>query len=590
MAKAIFNAANNHHRRYKENPMSRPTFYLSKDLKRLNEIFSILTQHGLASILTSLNIRVPFFLRVKSLFIRKTDTPIEKRFRLALEALGPTFIKFGQMLSNRPDILPKEFTTELEQLRNAVTPIGFKLFKKQLQNQLEQPLESVFSSIDSSPIATASLAQVHRATLMTGEQVIIKLQRPNIKKHIATDLRLIEWLIEFILWRKPQLQQFQPRTMLKQLQTALSQELNFKNEVHNAKKFKEMFQDNSQVIIPQFYDSFSTEKLNIQQKINGIPASNKVALQSSGWDLNESAKTLSNAIITMVFSSRIYHPDLHPGNVLILDHGQIALIDFGSLGTVTKIRKSQLLSFLESIITQNENRLAHVLLKWNKKSNVDFDQLLVLSNNFVAKHQSLTINEQGFSVIINDFLIMLHQAEATPPSDLILLLKTLSSLDRLLYDTLDAQFDFFEYIQPLILPEITQQHSPETLVEEAKESVSALTEFREESQLLLKRFNSDLNNGRPFFKLDIPRLQSFIKIFDKLASRLALALITAALIIGTAIINTVDKGRLIFGLPEFGFYTFTSACILGIWVIISILKGSKSPVLDDILSEEHVEQ
>ncbi len=494
------------------------------------------------------------------------------------------------MLSNRPDILPKEFTTELEQLRNAVTPIGFEQFKQQLQNELKQPLESVFSNIESSPIATASLAQVHRATLTSGEEVIIKLQRPNIKKHIATDLRLIEWLIEFILWRKPQLQQFQPRTTLKELKNALSQELNFKNEAHNAKKFEQMFQDNSRVIIPKVYDSYSSKKLNIQQNINGIPASNKIALKSRGWDLNKNARTLSDAFISMIFSSRIYHPDLHPGNVLILENGQIALIDFGSLGTVTKIRKLQLLSFLESIITQNENRLAHVLLKWNKKSNVNFDQLLVLSNNFVAKHQSLKFNEQGFSSIIDDFLIMLHQAEATPPSDLILLLKTLSSLDHLLYDALDSKFDFFEFIQPLIIPEIEQQHSPETLVEEAKESVSAISEFREESQHLLKRFNSDLNNGRPFFKLDIPRLQSFIKIFDKLASRLALALITAALIIGTAIINTIDKGRLIFGLPEFGFYTFTSACILGVWVIISILKGSKSPVLEDILTEEYEDQ
>ena len=561
-------------------------FALSKEIKRLRQIVRVLTAHGLDSLLRSLNVKIPFWLSMRLKFTLSSEMPVEKRFRLALEELGPTFVKLGQMLANRPDVLPESFVLELDQLRDNVTPIDFEEFVVLLEIELGVKADTIFAEIDPTPLAAASLAQVHLAKLKSGEKVVIKLQRANVMQHVDADLRLLKRLANYLLWRHPSFKQFQPKAMIRQLAVAVREELDFRHELKNAKRYQAMFADNDKVVIPLFYEAYSTARLNVQQYIPGVPASKKSWLAQTDWDLTENAKTISAALVSMVLEHRRFHSDLHPGNVLILSGGRVGFVDFGSTGKLSKNRHRQILAFLESILTQNETMMADVLVEWNKQSGLDYDYLLVISDEFVSQYKNLNVSHNAFMSVINDFLHMLRHSDASLPADLILFFKTLMCLDRLLADCLHADFDFFQFIRPYIQPEIEKRRSPEYVIEEASETVSALLELRDETRSILKRFGRDLDAGKPFFKVDVPRMESVIRMLDKLTSRIALALIAAALVIGSAIINTVDKGRLILGLPAFGFFCFAVACLMGVWVIISILRGVRESKMDKLWNDD----
>lgn len=559
----------------------------SKDVKRLRQIIRVLSSHGLVPLLQSLNIKVPFLFRIKSQLNKSASTEsIEKRFRLALESLGPTFVKLGQMLSNRPDILPTSFIRELDRLRDEVSPFSFERFLSVLEVELGRPCEEVFSNIEEMPLASGSLAQVHAATLLSGDKVIIKLQRPDVELYVDADLRLLTRLAKYVLWRDRSFQQFQPLEMIRQLGNAIKDELDFKNEMAYARFFEEMFDDNPSVIIPRFYSEFSTLRLNVQQNVPGVPVSKRELLQHSGWDLREHAKTICSAVTTMVLLNRRFHPDLHPGNVLVLSGGRVAFVDFGSIGKLSKKRHQQIISFLEAIMTQNEKLMADVLVEWNRKSGLDYDYLLTISDEFVSRYKNLKLSESAFVSVIADFLKVLRHSEANVPADLILFFKTLMCLDSLLADSLGANFDFLLFVKPYLEPEIAKRASPQQVVSEASDTLSALSSVRDETKRIVKRFNQDLDTGRPFFNIDIPRLEALIHMLDKLTSRMSMAVIAAALVIGSAIITTVDKGELIFGLPAFGFFCFAGACVIGLYVMVSIVRGVKTKTIDDILSSD----
>jgi len=567
--------------------MFKNTTLFSKDMRRLRQIVRVLSEHGLVPLLESLKIKVPLLFRLKSKLTKSTSTaPLERRFRMALEELGPTFVKLGQMLANRPDVLPSAFIKELDRLRDQVTAISYVEFSEALKKELGTDPHNVFSQIEPVALASGSLAQVHSAVLKSGEKVVIKLQRPGVKRHVSADLRLLKRLAKYILWRERSFQQFQPLEMIRQLGVSISDELDFRHELQYAKFFEEMFADNDKVIIPRFYPEHSTERLNIQQSIPGVPVSKKEWLAQSGWNLNEHAKTICTAVVTMVLLNRRFHPDLHPGNVLALSDGRVAFVDFGSIGKLSKKRHGQIVSFLEAIMTQDEKLMADVLVEWNKKTGLDYDYLLVISDEFVSRYKNLKLSESAFVNVIEDFLHVLRHSDANVPADLILFFKTLMCLDSLLSDCLGAEFDFLLFIRPFLQPEIDRRTSPDRVLTEASDTLSALLSLRDEARFVVKRFSQDLVSGRPFFKVDMPRLESLILMCDKLTSRLSMAVIAAALVIGSAIITTVDKGTLILGLPAFGFFCFAGACMIGICVLVSIVRGVKTKTIDDILSED----
>jgi len=554
------------------------TISVVRDLPRLHEIASVMIRYGWGDLVRVLGIsgvleragRVLHWQNTSE--ISQLDAPV--RIRRALEELGPTFVKLGQLLSTRVDMFPPHWIAEFEKLHSQVPAVSYELLHPDLVAAIKGEPKDVFAEFDPVPLAAASIAQVYRATLKDGTRVVVKMRRPGIENVIRADLRILEHAAKLLESEMPDSRRYDPVQIVSQFRRSLNRELDLAKEARNIDQFARHFADDPLVKIPRVYWEFTNDRVNVQEEIVGTAGVSPATLRASGLDPKLLAARGADTVLRMVLEHGYFHADPHPGNVLFLPDNRIGMIDFGMVGMLTQPRRHQIVDLLHALTRKDEQALLQVLLEWSGESEIDEDRLAYDVTELLQSYDDLQLKDVKIGGLLNDITALMRDNNLLLPADLILLFKTLITLEGL-GQQLDPEFHMIDHVTPFVERIIQQRYTPGALFARGRKSVREALEVVADLPRDLRHLLRDVRRGRMKIDLDLKRLDHFGHQLDSASNRLTMGILTASLVIGSSIIMTVEGGPKLFGLPLFGLLGFLIAFFNSLWIIFSIWRSGK---------------
>ncbi|MFP5418258.1 MAG: ABC1 kinase family protein [Gammaproteobacteria bacterium] len=554
------------------------TLSVVRDLPRLHEIAVVMIRYGWGDLVRALGIsgvleRAGRVLHWHSASeIHKLDAPV--RIRRALEELGPTFVKLGQLLATRVDVFPPHWIAEFEKLHSQVPAVPYDRLHPDLVAALKGDPRDIFAEFDPVPLAAASIAQVHRARLKDGTPVVVKIRRPGIESVIRADLRILEHAAKLLESEAPDLRRYDPVQIVAQFRRSLNRELDLAKEARNIGQFARNFADDPLVTIPRVYWEYTNDRVNVQEQIVGMSGVSPDNLRAHGLDPRLLAARGADAVLRMVLEHGYFHADPHPGNVLFLPGNRIGIIDFGMVGMLTDVRRNQIVNLLNGLAHMDEQALLQVLLDWSNDSVGDEDRLAYEVAELLQNYDDLQLKDVRIGALLNDITALMRDNNLVLPADLTLLFKTLITLEGL-GQQLDPEFHMIDNVTPFVERIIQQRYTPQALFARGRESVREALEVIADLPRDLHRLFRDVRRGRVKIDLDLKRLDHFGHQLDRASSRITMGILTASLVVGSSIIMTVEGGPKLFGLPLFGLLGFLIAFFNSLWIIVSIWRSGK---------------
>jgi len=500
--------------------------------------------------------------------------PMEVRARLAIQDLGPTFVKLGQVLATRPDLFPPSWITEFAKLQDQVPPVPFEELLPDLEKALGKSPFEVFKDLQIEPIAGASIAQVHLAKLQDGTPVVLKIRRPNVEQSIDADLRLLSHLGRLIESEMPQAKRFQPGKIIGQFSKSLRRELDLALEGRNTERFTRNFADDKHIKFAKIYWDFTSEGLLVMEHIDGIPGNDLQQAREAGLNLQLLAERGSNAVLKMVLIDGFFHADPHPGNVFYLPDNRLAIIDCGMVGRITLDRRDEIADLLAALVSRDIDTLKDILIVWAGDAMVDEGKLSADVDEFICNYDNAPLRHVRFSALLNDLTSIMRENHLSVPPDLTMLFKALITLEGL-GRQLDPDFQIVSHLTPFVKKIIIDRYMPAALFKRGRRGITNLADAVSSLPGDVSQVLREAGRGRLKLNLDLKRLDHFGHQLDHSTNRLTIALITAALIVGSSIVMTVRGGPTLFGLPAFGFLGFFLAFVIGLVLMISIWRSGR---------------
>ena len=514
------------------------------DLSRLQEIIWAFSLAGFGDIFKQMGLedvaeRTGKFMGWKHADeIAHLDRP--QRVRRVFEILGPTFTKLGQILATRPDLFGPEWIAEFEKLQWQAPPLDFEELRHQMQEDLGAPLEEIFAKVETTPLAAASMAQVHRATLKNGVKVVLKIQRPGIRGKIEADMRLLVHLASLAEKHVAQLAPYHPVKVVEQFVKSLQNELNFMTEAHNAEHVAANFEGNDQIVIPKIYWEWTRPRINVQEFVDGIPGVDIRAIDAAGINRKRVAQTGAGAVLKMIMVDGLFHADPHPGNFFILPGERIAFIDFGMIGRVSEVRRQQIMKLLQALLQNDAEGLCAILLQWADREGDDPGELQGAVEEFLGNYAGTSMSMMDLSAMVSDLLSLVRDNGLTMPPDQAMLLKVFVSLDGA-FKKLDPDFDIMVAIQPTLSDVVVNQLSPRALGKRGLKLLSQYVELFADLPKEIRRGIYSAKSGHLKIRVEVNQLDELQRMFIRGARLMALAGITSALVIGASIMMSVSK-------------------------------------------------
>ena len=560
--------------------MAFPSLTAARDLGRLQEIAAVFIRHGLGDLVRRLGwadrlARAGHVLRMDhAADLARLDPPVQ--LRMALEDLGPTFVKLGQILAGRADLFGPAWIAELEKLHSQAPTVPIEVVRAQLAEDLGAPPEEVFARFDAEPLAAASIAQVHGAQLHDGTEVIVKVRRPGIRPVIEADLRLLERLAQLAEDEWPDLRPYQPAGLVRQLGRSLRRELDLQSECHNAERIAAHFARREHIVIPTVYWDWTGERVNVQQRIDGIPGHELARVDAAGLDRMLLAQRGAQAVLKMIIEDGFFHADPHPGNVFYLPGNRLAFIDFGMMGRLSDARRDQLLSLMLGLVQRDPQAVVEVLMEWTEDAgHTDMEALQQDVIAFVDQYRGTALAKLSLGGMMNDVTTILREYRLALPADLALLVKTFITLEGL-GRSLAPDFHMATEAEPLLEAAVRARYSPRVLAERGWTSaVHGLRLLGRLPREVARMLRQTKRTGVQVH-VEVRHLERVVDQLDRAVSRLTVAMVVAALIVGSSIVMTVRGGPMLFGLPAFGLLGFLIAGIGGIWLAWSVLRSGRA--------------
>lgn len=558
--------------------MIRATLFVIRDFRRIRAIAGILMRYGWGDVAKRLG-RGSFIRRAGNAMNSEASRevmslPSEVRARLAIQELGPTFVKLGQVLATRPDIFPPNWIAEFAKLQDQVPPVAFEDLLPELEKALGRSPFDVFRDFQVEPIAGASIAQVHLAKLQDGTPVVLKIRRPNVQHSIDADLRLLMHLGKLVEAEFEQARRFQPEEIISQFSKSLKRELDLALEGRNTERFAQNFAKDKNVKFAKIFWEFSSESVLVMEHIDGIAGNALQEAREAGLDLKLLAERGANAVLKMVLIDGFFHADPHPGNIFYLENNRIAIIDCGMVGRISFERRGEIADLLAALVSRDIDTLRDILIIWAGDAQVDETKLSADVDEFICNYDSAPLKHLKFSALLNDLTTIMRENHLSVPPDLTMLFKALVTLEGL-GRQLDPDFQIVSHLTPFVKKIIIDRYMPSTLLKRGRRGISsiasAITELPGDVSQVLK----EAGRGRLKINLDLKRLDHFGHQLDHSTNRLTMAMITAALIVGSSIVMTVRGGPTLFGLPAFGFIGFFLAFVIGFMLVISIWRSGR---------------
>jgi len=545
-----------------------------RDLKRFNQILVVLFEEGFDLLLTKIRLKhhIPLTKRLKSRLKKSQEIKPEVRLRKTLERLGPTFIKFGQILSVRPDLIPKEYAKELEKLQDSVPPFSFNEVKPIIENELGRSIGHTFLHFEKSPVASASISQVHKAVLKTGEKVAVKVQRPNVKHIMETDIDIMFYFANLLEKNMEKIRRFKPAKIVNEFKEWTEKELDFRIEARNAKRFYDNFKGSRNVHIPKVYDELTTERVLTLEFIEGIELHNINEIKKRKLDFNEIVKNGFNAIMTQVFVHGIFHADPHPGNIIVMKDNSIAFVDFGIVGYFDEKLKNKSIDLLYGIVEQDEELIMETLVSMGMESSeIDFEQLKSDISFIVQPLQNSSIKDIKISRVLEEILDISLRHSLRVPASFVLFGKTIITLEGVALEY-DPSFKLVETAKPFIEKLIAKRKSPLYAWKNFVHNLHKYRKFAEEFPEKAERALDKIQRGSIRVDIEDTDIKKLSLEIDRSSNRVAYALMIAAFLITSAILINVEKGPTILGVPLLAFFSFFFAVILIFILFVSIIK------------------
>lgn len=550
-----------------------------RHLNRYRQILAILIKFGFGDLIDRLNLDqyIEFGIQLIS---RKPRDREEKRtraerMRMAVEELGATYIKLGQILSTRPDLLPKDWIQELSKLQDAVQPHPFETLKPIIEFELKATLETFFSHLSETPIASASIGQVHRGTLQTGEEVAVKIQRPGIQRTIEVDLEIMLHLATLMERHIEEMAQYRPIKIIEAYARMLEKEIDYSIEAGNLARFSRYHQDNPTVYVPAVYSDFSTSRVLVMEFIDGIKVSDLDRLDAGGLDRELIVIRGADLILEQVLIHGFFHADPHPGNIFILPGNVICLLDFGMVGVVDRATREEFVDLISSIVRQDETRIVRALLRlseWDKEP--DSRQFESDMADFMGQHFFKPLKEIEIGKFLQQMLSVAHRHQLRLAPDIFLMMKTFTILDGVARQ-LDPQFDIIARAAPFVMKVRLDKLSPNRLAYELSHQISEFARLVEQLPRELLDIVRMLRQQRLGIRIEHQGLEEILSTHDQISNRISFSIIIAALVVGSALIVISKTPPFIFGISLIGIIGFFAAAIMGIWLLIAILKKGK---------------
>ena len=497
---------------------------------RQREIVKTLSRHGLGFL-------------VDRIHTRETSPTRPEHVRLALEELGPTFVKLGQTLSTRSDLLPAEYVAELAKLQDAAPPVPADVARSVVIEDLERELSEVFATFDDEPLAAASIGQAHAATLPDGAEVVVKVRRPGVVEQVELDLEILRNLASRAERHWEVAAEYDVVGLTEEFGQTLRAELDYLTEGRNADRFADNFAGDEGVHIPRVHWETTTSRVLTLERVRGIKASDLAALDAAGIDRRELARTATRISAQMIFEDGLFHGDPHPGNFFVEQSGRMAVIDFGMVGTLTDRLRDQLASVLIAFTEHDADRMTDAVLALGvARHRVDRAELMSDIEGFLGRYAGVGIGDISITRLLDETMAIMRRHRLRLPRDLSLLVKVLV-MEEGLGAALDPDFRLDSELAPYARRLIAREHAPEVLLRRLLASSSDAAQLATELPLQLRRLlrASEAGDLRP--RITSEDLQTLGARVERAGNRIAVALIAAAAIEASATLLGAERRR-----------------------------------------------
>lgn len=554
-----------------------PLIRRARSLRRYRQIVTVLLKYGFDQILGQMRIFTRLRIRKKApeKVVGLEKFTYAQRIRLALEELGPTFVKLGQVLSVRPFLIPLDLALELTKLQDQVGPFPFPQAKQIVEEELKAPLEKYFSSFDTVPIASASLSQVHKAVTKDGETVVVKIQRPGIKEVIAADMDILKDLVNLLERYVPESKQYDPRGIREELEKSIRREIDFNNEARNIEVFRENFREEKGVFVPKVFWEMTTSKVLTMEFIDGVKISNLEELEKRGIDKKKLAEIGGKMVFKQIFEHGFFHADPHPGNLFVLEGNIIAPVDYGMMGRLSETTMDELADLLIAVVTWHPGEIVKVYQDVEVVGEeVNLRALEADLADFLYKYHRIPLSRLDVKTLMNEAFEIIRRYDIRIQAELMLFSKAIVTYEEVA-KMLDPEYDLVTQMIPYVRRLAYRKFKPKALLRDLFTTSVDTRDLLVKLPFELKRIIKKLGKGRLSFTFQHRGLDKLILELDRSSNRLSFALIIAAIIVGSSLIMRLETKYTLFGYPLFGILGYIFAGVLGVWLVIAILRSGK---------------
>jgi ubiquinone biosynthesis protein len=550
-----------------------------RHLARYRQILTVFFKYGFGDLIELLKIEQYIEIGLQ-LISKNRRNRLEKlsraqRVRMACEELGPTYIKFGQILSTRPDLVPVDFIKELSKLQDNVPSSPFSEVSRIIESELGAPPEAIFDYFEKTPIASASIGQVYRATLKDGEAVAVKVQRPGIRKIIEVDLEIMLHLATLMERHVEEMSLHQPVKIVEEFARTLEKEIDYTIEATNMERIAHNFLNDLTIYVPKVFRDTTTESVLTTEFVEGIKVSEIDRLEKAGLDRKLITVRGADIVLKQIIKHGFFHADPHPGNIFVLPNNVICLLDFGMTGSVDRRTREDFIDLAESVVNRNESRATQVLLKLTYRDE-DPDIRLLEKDvaDFMGRHLHKSLKDIKIGKLLNNLLELAFQHRLRIPPDIFLMLKAFSTIEGVGL-MLDPGFDMIQQAVPFIKEVKLARMSPQRITGDIFRLAIELFQFVENFPKDILSITRLIKQQKLSLNLEYKGLDKMLSTYDQISNRISFSIIIAALIIGSALVIMSKVPPLFYDISLIGIIGFLAAAIMGIWLLVAILRKGR---------------
>ena len=549
-----------------------------RNIARFREILGVFAKHGFGDLQEKLQLDKYLDLGSKYFRLPARTAAIPRtraeRFRMALEELGPAFIKLGQMIGNRPDLLPPDWAAELEKLQDAVPPFPTSQARALLEEQFAMPVEKLFHSFEDTPIASASMAQVHAAELASGESVAVKIQRPGIENIVKVDVEIMFHLAALLDRYVQGMDVLNPVAICEEFDKTLRKELDFSLEASQMERFAQASAGLRSFHVPKVFREFTTRKVLTTDFITGVKVSNLEALRESGHQPQRIARQLSDILLHQVFNQGYFHADPHPGNVLVMADGRICFLDYGMVGSLSPTHRERLMDIVVGVAEQDASRIAKTLLQIAFQPSDIVEDMEYQVDELLEAYSFMSLRDFRIGEFLNRLIRLIIRNRLKMPPGFYLMLKAIVTLEGV-SRRLDPDFDMLTSLKPFARRAMRERLRPDHLMRDLYSGALDLAPMLRDLPAQTRDILGLVKRGKLRIEFQHQGLEPMIRSHERLMNRLVFSLVLAALIIGSSLVVLSGIPPKWHGVPVIGVGGFLSAAFVGFWLLVYILRKGK---------------